>query len=124
MQTIHWKVISGTNAFSEQVDDVFSALRQKLGNRAALQVREVDNVPWDRFALENRQALDSLCHGLKQGGSLLGNQLMATRAKLNAESLSNMPAAATLETIASETALSTANNTPGSAARRSSTEYG
>jgi hypothetical protein len=99
MQTIHWKVISGTNAFSEQVDDVFAALRQKLGNRAPLQVREVDNVPWDRFALENRQALDSLCHGLKQGGSLLGNQLMATRAKLNAESLSNMPAAATLETI-------------------------
>lgn len=99
MQTIRWKVISGTNAITEQVEDVIGAFRQKLGNRAPLQVSHVDNIPWDRFALENRKALDSLCHGLKQGGSLFGNQLIATRAKLNAESLTNIPAAATLETI-------------------------
>ena len=99
MQTIRWKVISGTNAITEQVDDVIGAFRQKLGERAPLQVSDIDNVPWDRFALENRKALDSLCHGLKQGASLFGNQLIATRAKLNAESLVNMPAAATLETI-------------------------
>ena len=99
MQTIRWKVISGTNVITEQVDDVIGAFRQKLGDRAPLQVSDIDNVPWDRFALQHRKALDFLCHGLKQGASLFGNQLIATRAKINAESLVNMPAAATLETI-------------------------
>jgi hypothetical protein len=99
MQTIRWKVISGSNAFSEQVDDVLTAVRQKVGSRAPLQVSEIDDVPWDRFALANRTGIDALCHGLKPGDSLLGNQLIATRAKLHAESLSHVPAAALLETI-------------------------
>jgi hypothetical protein len=92
MQTIRWKVISGSNAFNEQVDDV-------LGVRAPLQVSEIDDTPWDRFALANRDGIDSLCHGLKPGESLLGNQLIATRAKLRAEPLGHLPAAALLETI-------------------------
>ena len=99
MQTIRWKVISGANAFSEQVEDVFKAVRKKIGGRAPLQVSEVDDIPWDRFALEKREEVNSLCQGLKQGDSLLGNQLIATRAKLHAESLSHLPAAAILETI-------------------------
>jgi hypothetical protein len=99
MQTIRWKVISGSNAFSEQVDDVLSAVHQKIGARAPLQVSEIDDVPWDRFALANRERIESLCHGLKPGESLLGNQLIATRAKLHGEPLSHLPAAALLETI-------------------------
>jgi hypothetical protein len=99
MHTIRWKVISGSNSFSEQVDDALSAVRHKIGARAPLQVSEIDDVPWDRFALANRDGIHTLCHGLKQGESLLGNQLIATRAKLRAEPLGNLPAAALLETI-------------------------
>lgn len=99
MQTIRWKVISGSNAICEQVDDVMTAVRQKIGARAPLQVSDIDDVPWDRFALANRPGIDSLCHGVKAGESLLGNQLIATRAKLQAEPLSRLPAAALLETI-------------------------
>jgi hypothetical protein len=103
MKRIRWKVISGTNAFTEDVEDVNTALQAKLKTRAPLQVSEIDGIPWDRFACSNRRDLDHLCHKLKTGESLLGNQLMATRAKLNGESLVNMPAAATLETIGLET---------------------
>jgi hypothetical protein len=99
MQNIRWKVISGTNAFSERVDDALSAVREKIRARAPLQVSEIDDVPWDRFALANRAAIDSLCQGLKPGDSLLGNQLIATRTKLRAEPLGHLPAAALLETI-------------------------
>ena len=99
MQTIRWKVISGSNTFSEQVGDALSAVRHKIGARAPLQVSEIDDVPWDRFALANKEGIDALCHGLKPGESLLGNQLIATRAKLRAEPLAHLPAAALLETI-------------------------
>jgi hypothetical protein len=99
MQTIRWKVISGSNAFSEQVNDALSAVRHKIGARAPLQVSEIDDVPWDRFALANRDVINSLCQGLKPGESLLGNQLIATKAKLRAEPLGHLPAAALLETI-------------------------